>query len=174
MLIPGTLVVLGRSSKAAGTRASTGRNPGSRCACSHTATLGTRGSRPRCGLPAPVHTYAPGQVQVEIPGAQESQQESVCERLRGLRDALLLRPAPQFGQARLNQGRVVGLLVELFSNHWPRPHLCHARRAIPAAGGKMWAQSHPPPPAVAAAPRTLTRGRPDLPCPAGTTAKESS
>lgn len=129
------MVVHERSSIASKTRASAGRNRGSERARSHTATLGARGSRPRRGPPARVHTYAPGQVQVEIPGAQEAQQESVCERLWGLRDARLLRPAPQLDQAGLDQRRVVGQLVELFPGHWSRPHLCHARRAVRETGG---------------------------------------
>lgn len=162
-LIPGTLIVHRRSTLAwrgGGIIASPRRNREFGRACSHIPTLGARGSRPRRGPPALVNTYAPGQVQIEIPGPQEAQQESVCERLRGLRDARLLRPASQLDQARLNQRRVVGLLVELFPNHRPRPHLCHARRAVPATGGggeSVWAQSHPPPPAVATSPRTLTR-----------------
>lgn len=117
--------------------------------------------------PPPVHTYAPGQIQIEIPGAQEAQQESVCERLRGLRDACLLHPAPELRQAGLEQRRVVGQLVELFPNQWPRPHLCHARRAVPATGGKSAGPEPPSAPRRGRRPTHTHPGRPDLPCPAG-------
>lgn len=69
---------------------------------SHFATLSRRGYHSDRGLRGTlVHAYPPGQVQVEIPGAQEAQQEGVSEWLWSLRDARLQSSAPELGQAGL-------------------------------------------------------------------------
>jgi hypothetical protein len=61
------------------------------------------------------HAYPPGQVQVEIPGAQEPQQKGVGEGQLCERGARLPRPAPQLRQAGLHQRRVIRQRVELLS-----------------------------------------------------------
>lgn len=148
----------------AGTTASAGRGGGTPGAlgCSHISKPGSRGS-------CPVHTYPPGQVQIEIPGAQEAQQEGVCERVWGLRDARLFRSAPQFPQTGLYQRRVVGERVELWPGHWPRPHLCHARRATAAARatGKSVGPAPPSAPRRGRRPTHTHPGSPGLSHPAG-------
>ena len=125
------------------------------------------GPSPGCG-PAGRTPYLPGQVQIEVPGAQEPQQEGVAERPPRRPSARLPGPAPQLGQAGLQQRRVVGQPVELRPSRRPRPRLRHARRPAPAAArapGRARARLRP---SSAGRPRTpparpACRGEPGRP-----------
>lgn len=121
-----------------------------------------RGCRPcpHGGAQRGRHPYPPGQVEVEVSGAQEAQQEGVGER-RG-RSARCRRPAPQLRQRRLQQRRVVGQRAQLQPSRRPRQPLWRARRHRSGRGGpgrpeKARAAGHPPgPPPVAAVQHTPT------------------
>lgn len=63
--------------------------------------------------PPPPPPHRPGQVQVEVSGAQEPHQEGIGERLRPALAGLCLRPPPQLGHGAAHPRRVVGQVTEV-------------------------------------------------------------
>lgn len=127
--------------------------PASRASARVRAQPRLTGPSPGCG-PAGRTPYPPGQVQIEVPGTQEPQQEGVAERPPRQPSTRFPSPAPQLGQAGLQQRRVVWQPVELRPRRRPRPRLRHARRPAPAAArapGRARARLRP---SSAGSPRT--------------------